>query len=146
MGHGIRKSRGLRNQSMRVAIGLLLCGCATSTSVGGPSVVSRAPVAADEQRQLRALSAAFVASAQARHFDDVLQMLSSAWKARYTAERLARDFDADPLTRERLDRVHSTLASDFRVFENEAVLPLPGGRCFRLVREADGWRIAALEE
>lgn len=87
----------------------------------------------------------FVSAAEKKDFESAYGQLSGALRARYTPQRLASDFSAEPLAVERLARVKAALAAPLRVIGNSAELPLGDGRAFRLVKEDGEWKVAALE-
>ena len=60
-------------------------------------------------------------------------------------ERLARDFEADPLAAARLAELKHKANGPLLEGKDSASLAWATGRSLRLVKEADGWRIAALE-
>jgi hypothetical protein len=79
------------------------------------------------------------------HFEDAWRCLSAALRARYSVEALARDFAAEPSAAARLERA-ALAAEGSGVTEGSTVrFPVPGGGAVSVVRESDGWRLAALE-
>ncbi len=87
----------------------------------------------------------FLQAAEASDFEAAWAQLSSALRARYTPSQLAADFQAEPQAKARLERARASLAQGPRVEGDEAFFDLGEGRAVRLVREGDGWRVAALE-
>jgi len=87
----------------------------------------------------------FSAAVQAGHFEEAWRCLSSAQRARYSVEALARDFAAEPTAGARLQRA-ARAAEGPGVTEGSTVRFLvAGGGAVCVVRESDGWRLAALE-
>lgn len=87
----------------------------------------------------------FVGAAEAGDFERAYALLTGRLRARYTPERLARDYSLEPLSRERLRR--ATLAADGEpVIEGErAAFPIGDGFAVRLEREGGSWRVESLE-
>ena len=127
----------------------ILCSCAHSAGGQQPSQLQPAALAspsrADVQTICHQLTSQFVAAVEQRKFEDALQLLSVSLQARYSAERLALDYANEPLAAERVQRIKLSLHEPFKVTGGQAELPLPGARSFKLIREPEGWRIAALE-
>lgn len=127
---------------------VLLAGCVTTPRVkpaAEPKPVVAVPALEDSQSAVRALVSAFVAATEAKRFDQVLPLLASPLRARYSAAVLERDFRADPLASARVSQLKLKMAERFIETKDSASLEWAAGRSLRLVREADGWRIAALE-
>lgn len=106
------------------------------------------PAADKQPPTARAALAAFLDAAERGDFEVAYRLLAAPWRARYTPERLASDFRAEPLARERLARARGALSSLTSAQAAEAPLvefSLGGGRSVRLAREADGYRVVALE-
>jgi hypothetical protein len=100
----------------------------------------------DEAQAVAQTVTRFLDAAEAGRFDEVEGLLSADWRDRYSAARLQADFEAEPLVKERLARVRKALQHPSTVEGTIARLALGGGRSLRAVKEAQGWRIAALEE
>lgn len=104
------------------------------------------PGAGGEQARARGALESFLEASERREFDAVWRLLSSDLRARYTPQRLAKDFGAEPLASERLARARAGLqATELDVDGDRASLPLGTERAVTLVRERDGWKVAALE-
>ncbi len=87
----------------------------------------------------------FLAAVDARDFERAYSFLAQRWRARYTPARLKEDFAAEPAAAERLERIRAALAAPLAVTAEGAELPLGEGRAVRLTREADSYKVAALE-
>jgi hypothetical protein len=88
----------------------------------------------------------FVATVEAADWSAAWSQLSSTWRGRYSPERLGKDFDAEPLVRERLARARAAAAhSKATVDSGRASFPIAAGRAVRLVLEAGAWKVDALE-
>jgi hypothetical protein len=88
----------------------------------------------------------FLSAAEAGDFETAYRLLAGPWRARYTPGLLESDFRQEPAARERLVRAREALAlGPAQVSDEVALFPLGAGREVRLVREAQGWRVAALE-
>ena len=127
-------------------LALLLAGCVTTLAplpvkaLPQPEVL--APV--DTQRALRDVVQAFIDATEARKFEQVRALLTRPLRDRYSAKTLERDFGADPQASERVAQIKKATASLVES-EDAAALEWSEGRSLRLVREAEGWRISALE-
>jgi hypothetical protein len=87
----------------------------------------------------------FSAAVHAGHFEEAWRCLSAALRARYSVEALARDFAAEPTAAARLERA-ARAAEGPGVTEGSTVrFPVAGGGAASVVKESDGWRLAALE-
>lgn len=132
------------------ALGLGLAACATparpAPQPAPPAVVEAAAVTPDEALAVREVVTRFVDAAEGGRFDAALALLAEPVKGRYSAQRLAADFAADPSAKARLAAVRAALRQGVTVRAEEAVLPLGHGRQLRAVKEQGAWRIAALEE
>lgn len=93
----------------------------------------------------RAALAHFLDAVEASDWATAWSLLSDPLRARYTPERLREDFQREPLATERLRRARLTLKGPAKVTGPEAEFPLGEERAVRLVRETDGWRVAAIE-
>jgi len=90
--------------------------------------------------------ARFVAAAEGGDFGTAYGLLAGEWRARYTPEKLASDFKAEPLSRERLARARWALDhSAPQASGGEVRFPLGGEKAVRMVREGGDFKIAALE-
>ena len=87
----------------------------------------------------------FVAAVEARDFKAAWGLLSERWRAAYTAESFARDFDADPKAKERLARAKLALTQPVKFVDDGAIFPIGEGRSVVMVREAGEYRVAAIE-
>lgn len=126
---------------------VLLSACVTApapTPVKPEPKAPTAPVPEDARGAVREVVQAFVIATEARRFDQVLPLLARPLRERYSVERLERDFGADPLALDRLAQIKQSTAP---VLESKeaASIEWSAGRSLRLVHEAEGWRIAALE-
>ncbi len=101
----------------------------------------KAPTPADVLTQ-------FIDAAEARRFAEAWPLLSADWRRRYTAERLAADFDKEPQVKERLARARLALAAQPFVLTRdgaEARLPIGEGIAVTLLREDGTYKVASLE-
>jgi hypothetical protein len=88
----------------------------------------------------------FLGAAGRGDFEAAFRLLASPLRARYTPARLASDYAAvRGLAQDKLARLRASLDADWRIGADEASLPVGEGKRARLVREPEGWRIAALE-
>ena len=125
---------------------LLLAGCVTPPRVKSePKPVVVVPSVEDPQREVRAVVSAFVAATEAKRFDQVLLLLARPLRDRYSATSLERDFRADPFASARVSQLKLKVSERFIEAKDSASLEWSTGRSLRLVLEAGGWRIAALE-
>lgn len=139
---------------MRLALAALgwgLVACATPVrpvppKPAPPAVVEVAPASPDEASAVRGVIERFLDAAEAGKFDAALALLAEPVRSRYSAQRLAADFTADPSAKARLGAVRAALGQGVSVRGGAAVLPLANGRQLRAVQEQGAWRIAALEE
>ncbi|MEW6430386.1 MAG: hypothetical protein AB1730_02655 [Myxococcota bacterium] len=135
-----------------MALGLVACATPAPRRPAAspkpePVIVAPPPPAAfDEARAVRDVVVRFLDAAEAGKFAEVLPLLAEPVRSRYSPERLAADFGAEPTAKSRLARVRAALPNQLEVRLGVALLPLDTGRHLRAVRETDGWRIAALEE
>jgi len=113
---------------------VLAAGCKTS-----PAASERPNQAAGE------VLAEFIAAAEARDFERAYLLLCGALRARYTPERLQRDFDNEPLAKERLERARQALRQEATLRGDFAEFPVGAGKAVRLVREDGTFRVASLE-
>lgn len=130
-----------------LALGFLV-GCVTAPGPTpirlAPAPVVATPAAEDLGRPVREVLAAFLLATEARRFEQVRALLSRPLRQRYPVERLERDFGAEPRAAERLAQIQKC-AAPLLVSPESASLEWAPGRSLRLVREPEGWRIAALE-
>ena len=130
---------------MRALAGSLLVVACTPAQVEVRKDPPTAEVQAAPDAEVRAVLGRFVKATASRDFKAALGLLSAPLRARYTPERLASDFDLEPLAKERLARIETALSLPITMSGGHATLPLAGTRVVKLVREDDGWHIAALE-
>ena len=123
---------------MRAAAWLLLCACVTTAPAPTPV---EAPVADVHQKQRETL-VAFVAATEARRFDDAWALLARPLRDRYSAVRLAHDFDAEPLAAARIAQIKRQLDQPFL---DATTFRWAEGKALKLTLEPEGWRIASLE-
>lgn len=130
-------------------LGVVVAGCVTTDFVKQPdpkpcpeAVGSNSEPA---EKPIRETLTGFVAAVDARDFQAALELLAGPWRTRYSAERLAKDFGAEPRGAQLIDRLKTSLSAPVSVSGEHATLPLGGGRVARLVRESSRWRIASLD-
>lgn len=123
---------------MKWALALVLAGCVTERGNEMPKVPA-------EASQARAVVQSFVTACEGRQFEVVHALLAKPLRDRYTVERLASDFAAEPQAVERLAQIRLQLTRPLVESEDAASLEWASGRSLRLVREVDGWRITTLE-
>jgi len=89
----------------------------------------------------------FFDSVERKDFETCWRSLDSPLRARYTPSRLGEDFSTvKGPAEDKLARARAALAKDALKIDGErAELPIAQDRALRLVHEADGWKIAALE-
>ncbi|MFO0600361.1 MAG: hypothetical protein U0228_33940 [Myxococcaceae bacterium] len=108
-----------------------------------PPVVTVAPVADLNAEPRRALEG-FLAAANEKRFEQVRTYLSRPLRDRYSPAALQRDFDAEPVAKDRLRMIAAHL--DALVARGEqASLEWAPGHTLLLLREPDGWRVASLD-
>jgi hypothetical protein len=88
---------------------------------------------------------ALVKAARAGDFAEAWRWLAAPERARYTPERLARDFQSAPGTAERLSRAVAAVERPGERSGTETRWPLPTGGAVRVVLEDGQPRVAALE-
>ena len=88
---------------------------------------------------------ALVKAARAGDFAEAWRWLAAPERARYTPERLARDFQSAPGTAERLSRALAAVEHPGERSGTETRWPLPTGGAVRVVTEDGQPRVAALE-
>jgi hypothetical protein len=135
-----RRSRAARVRAALPGLQLQGPGLTLRESEGRWRVVEEPP-----QDAPRACLTAFLDAVEAPDWDTAWSLLSSPLRARYTPERLREDFQREPLAAERVRRSRRALKGPVQVSEAGAAFPLDEERAVRLTREADGFRVAALE-
>lgn len=103
------------------------------------------PPRQDQVAVVRQALGEFVTQVERRDFAAAWRSLSAELRARYTPERLAKDFGLEPLAEERVARLKAGLGAPIAVEQAAATLELGRERIVRLVLERDGWKVAALE-
>jgi hypothetical protein len=93
----------------------------------------------------RAALESFLSAADVRRFSEAWRWLSSDLRARYTPSSLARDFSLAPDAGDRLRRAHAAAEGAGVETGDTVSFPIAEGRAVKLVEEADGFRVAALE-
>jgi hypothetical protein len=88
---------------------------------------------------------ALVRAARAGDFAGAWRWLAAPERARYTPERLARDFQSAPAAQERLSRALAAVERPGETTGTETRWPLPTGGAVRVVLEDGQPRVAALE-
>ncbi len=143
---------GLWQRTSALGAGLvLLGGCAHPA--GTPAAARPCPACPACEAPLRDAALGprgaldqFLKAAERGDFEAVYRLLASPLRARYTPARLASDFSAvRGLAQDKLARLRACPQSAWRVAADQAFLPVGDGKSARLVREPDGWRLAALE-
>ncbi len=87
----------------------------------------------------------FLDATERHDFETAYQTLSSRLRDRYTPGRLATDFEAEPLAKERIERIRASLTHAFTVTSTTAVLRLGQTKALTLVREDGAWSILEIE-
>jgi len=116
-----------------------------ATLLGCAAPAPRAQTPSDDPR---AVLERFSAAIEGERWDEAYPLLSARWRARETPSRLASDLAAaGPIGRDAVRRVRALLVSGAAVSVSGDVASLAVGtdRAARLVREADAWRVDALE-
>jgi len=106
-----------------------------------PELLEVVPVSAQPADAVRAL----VRAARAGDFAAALGWLAGPERARYTPERLARDFQSAPGADQRLSVALTAVERAGETAGNETRWPLPGGGAVRVVIEDGSPRVLALE-
>lgn len=101
--------------------------------------------AADDARLARERVDHFLAAVDSGDFEAVFADLSASWRARYTPARLKADFTGEPFAIERLQRIKAALPGKWEVTAAGPQLVLGEGKALKLLREGDGFKVAALE-
>ncbi len=115
---------------------LVLAGCATVPVKPTPPP--------DERAKASQVVETFLAAVAAKDFGAALAVLGPPWTGRYSAERLARDFAAEPLGSERVERLARALPK-LRVDGAAAVIPLDEGSAATLALIDGTWKLITLE-
>lgn len=131
---------------MRWGVLVLLAGCVAAPKPV-PVPVKPEPVraATPSVDPLRTLVQSFIAASEAGRFDEIHGLLARPLRERYSVSQLERDFAADPLAAARIAQLKLKANAPIVGSEESASLEWAVGRSLRLVHEARGWRIAALE-
>lgn len=134
-------ARARRVEELRAsAPGLRAVGDAvTVVDSGGWKIVDASPAEARETLQQ------FLTAAERGDFTAAYRLLSGAWRAQYTPERFARDFEAEPLAKERLARARVAATRPGQPQGDSVLFPIGDGKAVKLVREDGAFRVAALE-
>jgi hypothetical protein len=135
--------RAARAEEVRAALPELQARAPALTLLQTPAgwrVVEERPADAP-----RAVLGRFLDAVEAGDWATAWSLLSDPLRARYTPERLREDFEREPLSAERLRRARLALVGPVRVTASGAEFPLGKERAVRLVREAGGYRVAAIE-
>jgi len=88
---------------------------------------------------------ALVRAARAGNFAEAWRWLAAPERARYTPERLGRDFQAAPGGELRLSQALAAVERPGETAGGETVWPLPSGGAVRVVLEDGAPRVLALE-
>jgi len=115
-------------------------GCAT----GAGRPVSEGPPSSPDAGSAAVLRR-FLDAADVGDFDTAYQLLTESWRARYTPERLKRDFALEPRAKDLLARARVALKGSAREVADGVEYPIGDGSAVRLVREGGAFKIAALE-
>lgn len=144
--------RGLRRVAAPGCAALaLLTGCThlpTASRVPPQAPCAPCPAALwpEPSDHPREIVGQFLGAVVRGDFDAAWRLLASPWRERYTPSRLSFDFSAvRGLAQDKLARIRASPDSGWRIGADQAVLPIAQGKAVRLVRESEGWRIAALE-
>lgn len=129
---------------------LLAASCVTTDFVRQPDpkpCVDATPPATSQpaEQAVRATLSSFVNAVEAKNFEAALELLAGPWRKRYSAERLSKDFGAEPRGAQLVGRLKAALGAPITITGDQATLPVGGGRGARLVSESTGWRIASLD-
>lgn len=118
----------------------LLAGCAT-----GPVRPEARPAEVADAAPVQAL-VAFLAAVDGGRFDEAYGLVSGRWRARLTPDRLRDDLaEGGALAADRLERARRAVGGPVLRKGDRADLPIGEDRAVRLVHEASGWKIDALE-
>lgn len=125
-------------------------GCVTSDFVRQPDpkpcveTNAASPGQAPEEAARAALST-FVTAVERKDFEAALRLLDADWRRRYSAERLERDFVAEPRGAQLLSRLKASLPGKLTVAGARASLTVGTGRVASMRLESDGWHLASLD-
>ena len=104
------------------------------------------PITAITDAEVRSVATRFVAAAEKHDFATAYSLLSGTLRDRYTPERLAHDYEAEPLAGERLARIRAAaLTESFSIGDRKATLPLGARSQLTMVKEGSEWRVSSLE-
>ena len=118
---------------------VLVMACAT------PQHTLMGSGAVREDQVLTDVVLAFASAAERREFSLAYEYLSVELRARYSVERLASDFDGEPLSLFRIQ--HAARSSNAWFFESgmRATKEWQPGKKITLVLETSDWKVASLE-
>lgn len=122
--------------------GAALLACAAALAIGCKTAETSRAKDAQEAKEVLG---DFIAAASARDFARAYLLLAGTLRARYTPQRLAEDFDAEPLAKERLERARQALRLPPALHGDVAEFAIGPEKAVRLVRENGTFRVAALE-
>ncbi|HEY1333075.1 MAG TPA: hypothetical protein VGF31_02390 [Myxococcaceae bacterium] len=108
---------------------------------GAPELLDVPPPTGQPAEAVRGL----VRAARAGDFAEAWHWLAAPERARYTPERLARDFQSAPGVAERLSRALAAVERTGETTGTETRWPLPTGGAVRVVLEDGHPRVATLE-
>lgn len=87
----------------------------------------------------------FLDAVEREDFSAAYALLSSPLRARYTPDRFEADFASEPLAKDRLARARRAAAQAPTAVAGGFSFPIGGDKAVRVVREGDGYRVAAIE-
>lgn len=88
---------------------------------------------------------AFIAAADAGDFEAAYALLGAKLRARYTPSLLERDFKAEPLAKERVERARVAAKAEPVLQGDRALFPIGDGKAVALQLEEGGYKVVALE-
>lgn len=141
--YGDPSARAARAQSVSSAASDLRAQSASLTLVRGEDGWRVVEPMGDGGAQ-KALQA-FISFAEAGDFVGAYGLLASELRARYTPQLLERDFAAEPLAKERLERAKLAAAKEPTLKGEQALFPIGDGKAVRLRVEDGAYRVVALE-